>query len=84
MQDPRESFSLFLKCPWNSLKCGGALPKGKEMARYSLSSESAYDGQCTMVFGEVYRRDGGWKFRAIGDAHPFDSFVPLLKSHISQ
>ncbi len=56
--------------------------KGKEMARYSLSSESAYDGQCTMVFGEVYRRDGGWKFRAIGDAHPFDSFVPLLKSHV--
>jgi tellurium resistance protein TerD len=56
--------------------------KGKEMARFSLSSESAYDGQCTMVFGEVYRREGGWKFRALGDAHPQDSFVHLLKSYI--
>lgn len=56
--------------------------KGKEMARFSLSAESAYDGQCTMVFGEVYRRDGSWKFRALGDAHPQDSFVHLLKSYI--
>jgi stress response protein SCP2 len=58
--------------------------KGKEMARYSLSSESAYDGQCTMIFGEVYRREGGWKFRALGDAHPYDNFVHLLKSYIQK
>jgi len=35
-----------------------------------------------MVFGEVYRKDGGWKFRALGDAHPLDSFIPLLKQHL--
>ena len=56
--------------------------KGNEMARYSLSSEAAYDGKCTLVFGEVYRRSDGWKFRAIGDAHPYDSFVHLLKQHL--
>jgi tellurium resistance protein TerD len=56
--------------------------KGKEMARYSLSSEPAYEGKCTLVFGEVYRRSDGWKFRAIGDAHPFDTFVHLLKEHL--
>jgi len=56
--------------------------KGSEMARYSLSSDAAYDGKCTMVFGEVYRRNEGWKFRAIGDAHPYDSFVHLLKEHL--
>lgn len=56
--------------------------KGVEMARYSLGSDSTYSGKCTMVFGEVYRRNDGWKFRAIGDAHPFDSFVPLLKDYI--
>ncbi len=55
--------------------------KGKEIARYSLSSDPSYAGRCTMVFGEVYRKDGDWKFRAIGDAHPFDSFVELLKKH---
>ena len=56
--------------------------KGKEMARYELSSDPAYEGCCTMVFGEVYRRNDGWKFRAIGEAHPFDSFVHLLKEHL--
>lgn len=56
--------------------------KGKEMARYALNSEAAYHGQCTMVFGEVYRRNESWKFRAIGDAHPFDSFVHLLKNYL--
>jgi stress response protein SCP2 len=56
--------------------------KGKEMYRYELNGDAAYDGKCTMVFGEVYRRNDGWKFRAIGDAHPFDSFIPLLKNHI--
>jgi len=56
--------------------------KGKEIARYSLSGDASYNGNCTMLFGEVYRKDGGWKFRAIGEARPEDSFVPLLKQHI--
>ena len=87
---------LFLVCIYQGIKQGqhfGQVEsayiravdgKGKEMARFSLSSESAYDSKCTMVFGEVYRRSDGWKFRAIGDAHPFDSFVHLLKEHLPQ
>ncbi len=58
--------------------------KGKEIARYSLSADSSYSGRCTMVFGEVYRKDGTWKFRALGEAHPSDSFVELLKRHVPQ
>jgi tellurium resistance protein TerD len=56
--------------------------KGKEILRYPLYSEAAYEGKSSMVFAEVYRRDGGWKFRAIGDAHPEDSFIPLLKQYV--
>jgi tellurium resistance protein TerD len=56
--------------------------KGKEIARYSLSADASYQGCCTMAFSEVYRHGGGWKFRALGDAHPFDSFVELLKNHL--
>ncbi|MES2572879.1 MAG: TerD family protein, partial [Verrucomicrobiota bacterium] len=56
--------------------------KGKEIARYSLSADSSYAGNCTMVFGEVYRRGGAWKFRALGDAQPSDSFIPLLQHHL--
>lgn len=57
--------------------------KGKEIARFSLSGESAYNGMCAMVFGEVYRKDGTWKFRAIGDPYPTDNFVELLRSKYS-
>lgn len=56
--------------------------KGKEIARYSLSGESTYNNMCTMVFAELYRRDGGWKFRAIGTPYATDSFVQILKDHI--
>lgn len=85
---------LFLVCIYQGTKLGqhfGQVEsayiravdgKGSEMARYSLSSSAIYDGQCTMVFGEVYRRNDGWKFRALGDAHPYDSFVYLLKEHL--
>jgi stress response protein SCP2 len=54
----------------------------KEIARYGLGADASYQGKCTMVFGEVYRHGSGWKFRAVGDAHPFDSFIPLLKQHL--
>lgn len=56
--------------------------KGKEIARYSLSNEPGYEQKCSMVFGEVYRHDGGWKFRAKGDAYPDDSFVTILKQYV--
>jgi stress response protein SCP2 len=58
--------------------------KGKEIARYALSADPSYACNSTMVFGDVSRAGGGWKFHAIGEAHPSDSFVPLLKQHIPQ
>lgn len=86
---------LFLVCIYQGIKQGqhfGLVDsayiraidgKGREMARYSLNSETAYDGKCTVVFGDVQRQRDGWKFRAIGDAHPYDSFVHLLKEHLT-
>lgn len=56
--------------------------KGTEIARYSLSDDPSYDNQCSMVFGEVYRKDGNWKFRATGNAYYSDSFVEILKSYV--
>lgn len=37
-----------------------------EMCRYNLSEN--YDGMMAMVFGEIYRHNGEWKFNAIGQA----------------
>lgn len=57
--------------------------KGKEITRYTLSGDSSLNGMCTMVFAEAYRKDGGWKFRAIGEPHQTDSFLEILKKYVS-
>ncbi|MES2277647.1 MAG: TerD family protein [Bacteroidota bacterium] len=54
---------------------------GKEIARFSLSGDATFNGMCSMTFAEVYRKDGSWKFRAIGDPHPTDNFVELLQNY---
>lgn len=51
---------------------------GKEIARFSLSGDATFNGMCSMTFAEVYRKDGTWKFRALGEPHPTDNFVELL------
>ena len=40
---------------------------GQEVLRFDLSED--YSTETAMVFGEVYRRDGEWKFRAIGQGY---------------
>lgn len=36
----------------------------REMCKYDLSED--YSDMTAMIFGEVYRHDGEWKFNAIG------------------
>ena len=38
----------------------------REMCKYNLSEN--YSGMTAMIFGEVYRHNGEWKFNAIGQA----------------
>ncbi|MFG2399224.1 TerD family protein [Streptomyces lydicus] len=40
---------------------------GGELARYDLSEDAA--GETAMIFGEVYRHNGEWKFRAVGQGY---------------
>jgi len=54
---------------------------GKEIAKFSLSGDSTYNGMCSMTFAEVYRKDGTWKFRAIGEPHTTDNFLEILKQY---
>jgi stress response protein SCP2 len=56
--------------------------RGKEIARYSLSGDSTFNGMCSMTFAELYRKDGSWKFRAIGEPHATDNFTELLKKYM--
>jgi tellurium resistance protein TerD len=40
---------------------------GSELARYDLSEDASTES--AMVFGEVYRSGGEWKFRAVGQGY---------------
>ena len=39
---------------------------GQELCKYDLNE--SYNGMTAMVFGELYRHNGAWKFNAIGQA----------------
>ena len=58
--------------------------RGKEIARYSLSGDATFNGMCGMEFAEIYRKDGSWKFRAIGNPQSSDNFIEILKKHLYQ
>lgn len=55
--------------------------KGNEILKYSLSGNSEFEQMHSMVFAELYRRDGSWKFRAIGEPRRTDNFVEILKEY---
>jgi len=50
-----------------------------EMLRYNLTDD--YSGMTAMIFGEVYRRDGEWKFSAIGQGTTDNSIGDLVKRY---
>ena len=53
--------------------------KGKEFCRYNLSEN--YEGMTAMIFGEIYRYKGEWKFNAIGQATKDTSRGDLAKRY---
>jgi tellurium resistance protein TerD len=56
--------------------------QGIEMMRFDLNREACFDHQCSLLFAELYRHQGTWKFRAVGEPHTADSFVPLLNHYL--
>lgn len=56
--------------------------KNVEMARFNLSGGAAYADQCSLLFAELVREEGGWKLNAIGEPSTSDSFVSYLKDYV--
>lgn len=54
------------------------MDNNEELLRYDLSGD-AYSGQTAMIFGEVYRHNGNWKFAAVGQATTDNSIEELAK-----
>ena len=48
---------------------------------FDLSGGSSYEDCRSMLFAELIRESGGWKFNAIGTPSPSDSFVEWLKQY---
>jgi tellurium resistance protein TerD len=55
--------------------------KGKEITKFSLSGDATMNGMCSVVFAEAYRKDGNWKFRALGEPFQTDNFIEILKKY---
>lgn len=51
---------------------------GTEIAKYDLSEDASVE--TAMIFGEVYRHNGDWKFKAVGQGFA-GGLAPLAKSY---
>ncbi|MDR3219145.1 MAG: TerD family protein [Dysgonamonadaceae bacterium] len=52
-------------------------------AEYNVVAESQYRGKRALIMGKLYKKDGEWKFNAIGDASD-DQFLGQTIQRISQ
>ncbi len=69
----RQSFGMVAKAYIRCLNAAGEA----EIARYDLSEDSSTE--TAMIFGELYRHGGEWKFRAVGQGFK-GGLGPLARS----
>lgn len=53
--------------------------KNTELCRYNLTDN--YSGMLAVIFGEMYRHNGEWKFNAIGQGTTDDGLKSLLRRY---
>jgi tellurium resistance protein TerD len=69
----KQNFGMVSKAYIRCLDANG----DKEIARYDLSEDSSTE--TAMIFGEIYRHNGEWKFKAIGQGFA-GGLAPLARS----
>ena len=69
----KQNFGMVSKAYIRCLDANG----DKEVARYDLSEDSSTE--TAMIFGEIYRHNGEWKFKAIGQGFA-GGLAPLARS----
>ncbi len=52
-----------------------------EIAKYKISGDNTLTSKRSFIFGEAYRKDGTWKFRALGDALDTDSWSKVCENY---
>ncbi|MDR0864363.1 MAG: TerD family protein [Candidatus Symbiothrix sp.] len=60
----------FSQIPYAKIRMYEGTPtRVKEVfASYNVSAESQYSGKRAIIMGKLYKKDGVWKFNAVGDA----------------
>lgn len=53
---------------------------GVELCRYNLTDD--YSGRTAMIFGEIYRHDGEWKFNAVGQGTNDAGLKEMIQRYI--
>ncbi len=69
----KQNFGMVSKAYIRCLDANGE----KEIARYDLSEDSSTE--TAMIFGEIYRASGEWKFKAVGQGFA-GGLAPLARS----
>jgi len=79
----REDFS---QIPYASIRMFEGTPTrvDKVFAAYNVAAEAVYKGKTALVMGELYKRNGVWKFNAIGDAYPHPNLGETIKLIVQQ
>jgi len=81
----REDFS---EIPYAKIRMYEGTPTKvqSEFASYNVSAESQYRGKTSVIMAKLYKKDGAWKFAAIGD--PTDdkflgeTITKIMKSYL--
>ena len=71
----------FSQIPYASIRMYEGTPtKVKEVfASYDVAAEPQYRGMTALIMGKLYRRNGEWRFSAIGDAYPDPNLCETIK-----
>lgn len=81
----REDFS---QIPFAAIRMYEGTPSRVDQvfATYDVSADAAYRGRRAMIMGKLYKKNGAWKFAAIGDAtedpHFAATIVNILKNYL--
>ena len=77
----------FYQIPFAKIRMYEGTPRRVDQvyATFDVTSDSAYSGRKSMIMGKLYKKNGEWKFNAIGDATTdrnfVESIVNILKNY---
>ena len=71
----------FSQIPYAKIRMYEGTPTQVEevFASYNISAESQYSGKRAIVMGKLYKKDGVWKFHAIGDPTNDNNLCETIK-----